>query len=143
MRPFPRLLTPLILWLAAGWSVPAAAQLTCLDCQLIAVAQPENTDDTVAENTDDTVAENTDDTVAALFLVETLPFRDAHTASYGSISASAEYDLTSSGIEILMEHALDPTESAAISLGELHFTVDTPVTYQLEGAYHASNAVGR
>ena len=135
MRPFPRLLTPLILWLAAGWSVPAAAQLTCLDCQLIAVAQPENTDDTVAENTDDTVA--------ALFLVETLPFRDAHTASYGSISASAEYDLTSSGIEILMEHALDPTESAAISLGELHFTVDTPVTYQLEGAYHASNAVGR
>lgn len=126
MRPFPRLLTPLILCLAAGWSVPAAAHLTCLDCELIAVAQPENTDDTVG----------------AIFLVDTLPFRDAHTASYGSISAAAEYDLTSSGIEVLMEHALDPTQSAAICLGELHFTVDTPVTYQLEGAYHASNAVG-
>lgn len=126
MRPSLRLLTPLILWIAAGWSVPAAAQLTCLDCQLISIAQPENVDDTVA----------------ALFLVDALPFRDSHTASYGSITAATEYDLTGSAIEILMEHALDSTQCGALSEGELHFTVDAAVTYQLEGAYHASNAVG-
>jgi hypothetical protein len=125
LRPSLRLLVPLVLWIAAGWSVPAAAQLI-----------PE------IFWGGSYAAEVWEDPVDALFVVYELPFRDAHTASDGSTTVTTTYDLTSSGFEILMDHTLGPMDSIAASYGGLRFAVDAPVVYRLEGGYYASNETG-